>query len=34
VILRLSAREAERDLPSALQRIRCVLDDLAAADSV
>jgi very-short-patch-repair endonuclease len=34
VILRLSAREAERDLPSALHRIRCVLDDLAAADSV
>jgi very-short-patch-repair endonuclease len=34
VILRLSAREAERDLPSALHRIRCVLDDLAATDSV
>ncbi len=30
VILRLSAREAERDLHSALHRIRSVLEDLAA----
>jgi very-short-patch-repair endonuclease len=29
VILRLSAREAERDLPSALHRIKAVLEDLA-----
>jgi very-short-patch-repair endonuclease len=34
VILRLSAREAERDLHSALHRIRCVLEDLAAAGPV
>ena len=34
VILRLSAHEAERDLHSALHRIRCVLDDLGATDSV
>jgi very-short-patch-repair endonuclease len=34
VILRLWRGEAERDLPSALHRIKAVLEDLAAADSV
>jgi very-short-patch-repair endonuclease len=34
VILRLWRAEAERDLHSAVHRIRQVLDDLAAADSV
>jgi very-short-patch-repair endonuclease len=33
VILRLWRREAERDLHSALHRIRAVLEDLAAANS-
>lgn len=33
VILRLWAREAERDLAGALHRIRLVLADLSAADS-
>jgi very-short-patch-repair endonuclease len=32
VILRLSRREAERDLHSALDRIRAVLEDLAAVN--
>ena len=32
VILRLWRAEAERDLPSAIHRIRQVLDDLAAHD--
>jgi very-short-patch-repair endonuclease len=31
VILRLWRREAERDLPAALQRIKAVLDDLRSA---
>ena len=34
VILRLWRDEAERDLPSAVHRIRQVLDDLAALDSM
>jgi very-short-patch-repair endonuclease len=34
VILRLWRREAERDLHSAVHRIRSVLEDLVAADSV
>ena len=34
VILRLWRREAERDLHSAIHRIRCVLEDLTAPDSV
>ena len=34
VILRLWRREAERDLASALHRIRAVLEDLGAPDSV
>ena len=34
VILRLWRREAERDLHSAIHRIRQVLDDLGAPDSV
>ena len=34
VILRLWRREAERDLHSAVHRIKTVLEDLAAADSV
>lgn len=34
VILRLWRREAERDLHSAVHRIKAVLEDLAAADSV
>ncbi len=34
VILRLWLREAERDLPSALHRIRSVLEDIAAAESL
>jgi very-short-patch-repair endonuclease len=34
VILRLWRGEAERDLPSTLHRIKAVLEDLAAADSV
>ena len=34
VILRLWRREVERDLHSAVHRIRAVLEDLAAADSV
>ena len=33
VILRLPAREAERDLHSALRHIRAVLEDLAIANS-
>ena len=33
VILRLWRREAERDLHSALHRIRAVMEDLAAANS-
>lgn len=34
VILRLWRREAERDLHSTIHRIKAVLEDLAAADSV
>jgi len=34
VILRLWRREVERDLHSAIHRIKAVLEDLAAADSV
>ena len=34
VILRLWAGEVERDLPSAIHRIKSVLEDLAAPDSV
>jgi hypothetical protein len=34
VILRLWRREMERDLHSAVHRIRLVLEDLAAPDSV